>query len=199
MSSASYPPLPLVEQYCGSDQHCSINTGWTSFQDSSGNTLVTLESHLVTAHELGHNMGSAHDPDTSECSPPAEKDGKYLMYQYSVNGYERNNHFFSPCSRRSIGRAIAAKSSKCFEEEAKSFCGNNRLEDSEECDAGDEVSANCPSISLLYYLHVFLLFFRSSLPLPSFLSLFPSHTLTRITSPLPCSLVRCLLMCSHLS
>lgn len=139
-SQSFYPPfLSISEQQCSLKQ-CSINTGWTTLQDSSGSTLVTLESHLVTAHELGHNMGSGHDPDTSECSPPAEKDGKFLMYQYSVNGYERNNHFFSPCSRRSIGRVIAAKAEECFIYRSRSFCGNSRKEDSEECDAGDAVS-----------------------------------------------------------
>ena len=40
---------------------------------------------------LGHNWGSEHDPDTSECSPSASDGGKYIMYTYSVSGYDKNN------------------------------------------------------------------------------------------------------------
>lgn len=39
----------------------------------------------------GHNWGSEHDPDTASCAPGVEQGGKYLMYQYSVSGYEHNN------------------------------------------------------------------------------------------------------------
>lgn len=41
--------------------------------------------------ELGHNWGSEHDPDTAECSPSAELGGKYIMYTYSVSGFDANN------------------------------------------------------------------------------------------------------------
>jgi len=79
--------------------------------------VVTREADLVTAHELGHNWGrylclelyflhlilyfiyiyyiscsfSEHDPDLPECSPPASQGGSYLMYTYSVSGYDVNN------------------------------------------------------------------------------------------------------------
>lgn len=40
----------------------------------------------------GHNWGAEHDPDTSSCSPSAVvNNGKYLMYAYSVTGYDTNN------------------------------------------------------------------------------------------------------------
>ena len=52
---------------------------------------MTREADLVTAHELGHNWGSEHDPDLPECSPPASQGGSYLMYTYSVSGYDVNN------------------------------------------------------------------------------------------------------------
>ena len=45
----------------------------------------------MTAHEFGHNWGSEHDPDMPECSPSASKGGSYLMYTYSVSGYDLNN------------------------------------------------------------------------------------------------------------
>ena len=56
----------------------------------------------MTAHEFGHNWGSEHDPDSSECSPSASQGGSYLMYTYSVSGYDINNKKFSPCSLRFI-------------------------------------------------------------------------------------------------
>ena len=40
---------------------------------------------------LGHNWGSEHDPDTSECSPSSAGGGKYIMYTYSVSGIDSNN------------------------------------------------------------------------------------------------------------
>ena len=53
--------------------------------------LCASEADLVTAHEFGHNWGSEHDPDNPECSPSASKGGSYLMYTYSVSGYDLNN------------------------------------------------------------------------------------------------------------
>lgn len=110
----------------------------------------------MTAHEFGHNWGSEHDPDIPECSPSASQGGSYLMYTYSVSGYDVNNKVgknweffdhlyiklsnipqkFSPCSLRSIRKVLQAKSGKCFSEPEESFCGNLRVEGDEECDAG---------------------------------------------------------------
>lgn len=45
----------------------------------------------MTAHEFGHNWGSEHDPDIPECSPSASQGGSFLMYTYSVSGYDVNN------------------------------------------------------------------------------------------------------------
>lgn len=53
--------------------------------------MITREADLVTAHEFGHNWGSEHDPDIPECSPSASQGGSYLMYTYSVSGYDVNN------------------------------------------------------------------------------------------------------------
>jgi len=39
----------------------------------------------------GHNWGSGHDPDSSECSPSTSSGGKFVMYAYSVSGMNRNN------------------------------------------------------------------------------------------------------------
>ena len=48
-------------------------------------------SVMVSCRVKGHNWGSEHDPDTTECSPSAMNKGKYIMYTYSVSGYDPNN------------------------------------------------------------------------------------------------------------
>ena len=72
--------------------------------------VITREADLVTAHEFGHNWGSEHDPDSSECSPSASQGGSYLMYTYSVSGYDVNNKKFSPCSLRFIRKVCVITS-----------------------------------------------------------------------------------------
>ncbi|KAK2166047.1 hypothetical protein LSH36_43g05043, partial [Paralvinella palmiformis] len=111
-----------------------LNTGWSSSVNRYNRSLLTDESLLVTAH--GHNWGSEHDPDTAECSPNSFNGGKYIMYTYSVSGYDQNNKVFSNCSRRSMGAVLRYKSPLCFTELSGSFCGNFRIEQGEECDGG---------------------------------------------------------------
>ncbi|CAH2001173.1 unnamed protein product [Acanthoscelides obtectus] len=113
-----------------------LNSGLSSSRNHYGQRVITREADLVTAHEFGHNWGSEHDPDIPECSPSASQGGSYLMYTYSVSGYDVNNKKFSPCSLRSIRKVLQAKSGRCFSEPEESFCGNLRVEGDEECDAG---------------------------------------------------------------
>ncbi|XP_045450383.1 ADAM 17-like protease [Melitaea cinxia] len=113
-----------------------LNSGLSSSRNHYGQRVITREADLVTAHEFGHNWGSEHDPDVAECSPAASHGGSYLMYTYSVSGYDVNNKRFSPCSLRSIRKVLQAKSGRCFSEPEESFCGNLRVEGGEECDAG---------------------------------------------------------------
>ncbi|CAG0904299.1 unnamed protein product [Darwinula stevensoni] len=126
-----------------------LNSGLSSSRNHYGQRVITREADLVTAHEFGHNWGSEHDPDLPECSPKASEGGSYLMYTYSVSGYDYNNKKFSPCSLRSIRAVLLAKSEKCFTEPEESFCGNLRVEKGEECDAGlvgtEDVDACCDS------------------------------------------------------
>lgn len=69
------------------------------------------------------------------------------MYTYSVSGYDINNKRFSPCSLRAIRAVLVAKSSRCFTEPEESYCGNQRVEGQEECDAGlvgqDDIDMCC--------------------------------------------------------
>lgn len=113
-----------------------LNSGLSTSRNHYGHRVITREADLVTAHEFGHNWGSEHDPDLPECSPDSQKGGSYLMYTYSVSGYDANNKRFSPCSVRSIRAVLLAKAGKCFSKPEESFCGNLLVEEGEECDAG---------------------------------------------------------------
>lgn len=68
-----------------------LNSGLSSSRNHYGQRVITREADLVTAHEFGHNWGSEHDPDIPECSPGASQGGSFLMYTYSVSGYDVNN------------------------------------------------------------------------------------------------------------
>lgn len=100
-----------------------------------GRTLLSSELELVSAHEIGHNWGSSHDPDNTDlCAPP---NNHFLMYPSAVDGSRTNNKKFSPCSNTAIASVLKYKSS-CFVEESSSFCGNGIVEEEEECDPGSE-------------------------------------------------------------
>uniref|UniRef100_A0A182JMQ5 Uncharacterized protein n=1 Tax=Anopheles atroparvus TaxID=41427 RepID=A0A182JMQ5_ANOAO len=123
-------------QYFKNGYTLYLNSGLSSSRNHYGQRVITREADLVTAHEFGHNWGSEHDPDIPECSPSASQGGSFLMYTYSVSGYDVNNKKFSPCSLRSIRKVLQAKSGRCFSEPEESFCGNLRVEGDEQCDAG---------------------------------------------------------------
>uniref|UniRef100_A0A0A9XMC2 ADAM 17-like protease n=2 Tax=Lygus hesperus TaxID=30085 RepID=A0A0A9XMC2_LYGHE len=125
-----------TQEYFKNGYTLYLNSGLSSSRNHYGQRVITREADLVTAHEFGHNWGSEHDPDINECSPSASQGGSYLMYTYSVSGYDVNNKRFSPCSLRSIKKVLQAKSGRCFSEPEESFCGNLRVEGDEECDAG---------------------------------------------------------------
>ncbi|KAK7150250.1 hypothetical protein R3I93_011491 [Phoxinus phoxinus] len=113
-----------------------LNTGLTSTKNY-GKTILTKEADLVTTHELGHNFGAVHDPDTvSGCTPREDQGGKYVMYPIAVSGDHSNNKLFSNCSKSSIVKSLKAKASICFRERNSNVCGNSRVEDGEECDPG---------------------------------------------------------------
>ncbi|CAG2108562.1 unnamed protein product, partial [Medioppia subpectinata] len=112
------------------------STGLTRTRNSFGHTIITREAVLVSAHEFGHSWGAEHDPHTDECLPSVTNGGPYIMHTYSVTGYEANNRFFSPCSKRSIRAVLLSKSHRCFVKPEKSYCGNSIVEADEECDEG---------------------------------------------------------------
>ncbi|XP_075717232.1 disintegrin and metalloproteinase domain-containing protein 17 [Rhinoderma darwinii] len=113
-----------------------LNTGLTSTKNY-GKTILTKEADLVTTHELGHNFGSEHDPDSMEdCAPSEDRGGKFVMYPIAVSGDHQNNKMFSICSRESILRTLMSKASLCFKERNNKVCGNSRVDEGEDCDPG---------------------------------------------------------------
>lgn len=51
---------------------------------------MRLKVDLIVAHELGHAWGSYHD-DAEDCTPGYDKGGLYIMYKYTLPGYDLNN------------------------------------------------------------------------------------------------------------
>lgn len=80
-----------ISEYFKNGYTLYLNSGLSSSRNHYGQRVITREADLVTAHEFGHNWGSEHDPDIPECSPSASQGGSYLMYTYSVSGYDVNN------------------------------------------------------------------------------------------------------------
>lgn len=134
-----------TRMYKSGSRNLYLNTGLSSTLNFAGRRILTREADMVTAHELGHNWGSEHDPDTKECSPESRKGGSYIMYTYSVSGMEKNNQIFSPCSRRAMNAVLDAKSADCFQRKSESFCGNLHKEPGEECDPGQGKDRCCTS------------------------------------------------------
>lgn len=126
-----------TEDYFTDNTWLYLNTGLSS-SVNWGRKLLTEEADIVTAHEIGHNFGSEHDPETDECAPAdtTADGGKYIMYPASVSGQLPNNKVFSPCSKRRILEVLRSKSQFCFSEPRSEICGNYKKEDGEECDPG---------------------------------------------------------------
>jgi len=113
------------------------NTAFITFLNhevtsSKQNSIITL------AHEVGHSFGAYHDQDTS-CNAEAEQ---YIM---SAKGSDMQKDEFSTCSLNDINLKLGNVSSKfpeCFTDRYQedysrpSFCGNNKVEEGEECDCG---------------------------------------------------------------
>ena len=50
--------------------------------------MILPWSYVQFAHEIGHNCGAEHDPDTIYCSPADDDDGagKYIMFAAATDG-----------------------------------------------------------------------------------------------------------------
>nr|UST29447.1 ADAM 17-like protease [Haliclona caerulea] len=125
-----------TEDYRTAEGILYLNTGLSS-SINWNRRVLTEEADIVTAHEFGHNFGSDHDPDNTECAPSERSGGKFIMYPASVSGQRANNKRFSPCSKRQVDAVLRAKSHLCFTEPRERICGNYKIEPGEECDPGN--------------------------------------------------------------
>ncbi|XP_071788562.1 disintegrin and metalloproteinase domain-containing protein 10-like isoform X2 [Asterias amurensis] len=119
----------------------TLNTGIVTV-NNYGSFVPPLMSHNTFAHEIGHNFGSNHDPANNQVCSPGGSLGNYLMFPHASSGGLLNNAYFSSCSINEITgvlQTVFAGTSKenCFVERSSvTFCGNQILEEGEECDCG---------------------------------------------------------------
>ena len=98
--------LFYFQHYRGS--YKSLNTGIITLMNY-GKHVPPAVSHVTMAHEMGHNFGSPHDPETDHNCVPGGDDGNYIMFARATSGDKYNNKRFSPCSLRSIHEVLTAK------------------------------------------------------------------------------------------
>ncbi|XP_067824096.1 disintegrin and metalloproteinase domain-containing protein 10 isoform X3 [Heptranchias perlo] len=124
----------------------SLNTGLITLQKYGSQVPLRLV-HITLAHELGHSLGSPHD-EGEECIPPESSNsqrnaGNFLMFPYASDGHEYNNDKLSPCTIRHISKILRAKKDRCFEDSKRPICGNQIVEEGEECDVGHSTTDPC--------------------------------------------------------
>ncbi|CAH8511704.1 unnamed protein product [Heterobilharzia americana] len=123
--------------------HKSLNTGVVTLLNY-GSQVALKVSQLTFAHEMGHNFGAKHDDDHKNepyaCLPSVDDiRGNYIMFASATSGDKENNNKFSNCSLDSIARLldrILWDETNCFLSSDGQFCGNQLIEDGEECDCG---------------------------------------------------------------
>ncbi|XP_041435827.1 disintegrin and metalloproteinase domain-containing protein 10 isoform X1 [Xenopus laevis] len=114
----------------------TLNTGIVTIQ-KYGQYLPPRLIHITLAHELGHSLGAPHD-ESQECAKfdTNSDNGNYLMFPYAMDGNQYNNDKFSPCSIFYIGNLLRVKKDQCFVESDRPTCGNQIVEEGEQCDVG---------------------------------------------------------------
>ncbi|ROT78498.1 putative disintegrin and metalloproteinase domain-containing protein 10 isoform X2 [Penaeus vannamei] len=118
----------------------SLNTGIVTLLNY-GKHVPPAVSHVTLAHEIGHNFGSPHDPESNKRCTPGGEDGNYIMFARATSGDKRNNNKFSPCSLQQINSVLNSKARDvkgCFTAPQAAICGNGVVEKGEECDCGWE-------------------------------------------------------------
>ncbi|XP_040896880.1 disintegrin and metalloproteinase domain-containing protein 10 [Toxotes jaculatrix] len=124
-------------------QTSTLNTGLVTIQNY-GQFLPPRLVQLTLAHELGHSLGSPHDED-SNCGDLGSSGGKgrYLMFPHATDEVRENNDRFSPCSIKHISEILKTKKDDCFVVSDQPICGNQIVEEDEECDVGHNDTDLC--------------------------------------------------------
>ncbi|XP_039984879.1 disintegrin and metalloproteinase domain-containing protein 10 [Xiphias gladius] len=121
----------------------TLNTGLVTIQNY-GQVLPPRLVQLTLAHELGHSLGSPHD-EGSNCGDLGSTVGKgrYLMFPHATDEVRENNDKFSHCSIKHISRILKLKKDDCFVVSDQPICGNQIVEEDEECDVGHNDTDLC--------------------------------------------------------
>lgn len=121
----------------------TLNTGLITIQNY-GQFLPPRQVQLTLAHELGHSLGSPHDEGSNCGNLGSSGDkGRYLMFPHATDEVRENNDKFSPCSIKHISKILNLKKDDCFVANDQPICGNNIVEEGEECDIGHNDTDLC--------------------------------------------------------
>ncbi|KAM3620446.1 uncharacterized protein V6R79_023614 [Siganus canaliculatus] len=121
----------------------TLNSGLITIQNY-GEFLPPRHVQLTLAHELGHSLGSPHDegPNCGNLGSTGGK-GRYLMFPHATDEVRENNDKFSPCSVKDISKILHLKKDDCFVVSDQPICGNQIVEEGEECDVGHSDTDPC--------------------------------------------------------